>query len=247
MVLPTIAQNKHAQKGETEKTMTGTIYANYFEGRKTSSGEIFKHSLYTAAHKTIKLGTYVLVTNVNNGKSVVVKINDRCPKRNVLDLTRSAAHAIGIRGSQKVSVRILTADEQADWVQSNTNMPDEEMGTQHAAKSGKINSHTTSVANDEDTPDDDYDFDILLCSVSTLRQAQIETKKLPIIYHDKVSMHPCSTGSTINLVLSLSLNKDESTKLLQALKADFPDSRLIQNKKKQHTTNYYTNPYHQHH
>ena len=85
----------------------GTIYANEFVGLKTTSGEIFQHSRYTAAHWKIKLGSLVLVTNVNTGLQVVVRINDRCPNKGVIDLTRTAANAIGIKGCQHVTVRIL--------------------------------------------------------------------------------------------------------------------------------------------
>ncbi len=85
----------------------GTIYANMFVGRKTSSGEIFSQDLYTAAHWKIKLGTIVLVTCPETGLQVLVKVNDRCPKRGVIDLTRKAAHSIGIKGCRRVVVRVL--------------------------------------------------------------------------------------------------------------------------------------------
>ena len=54
-----------------------SFYSNKFNGRKTANGEIFNNQKLTAAHNTLPLGTYVRVTNLRNGRSVVVKINDR--------------------------------------------------------------------------------------------------------------------------------------------------------------------------
>lgn len=88
-------------------TMLGTYYADKFVGRRTSNGEIFRQNQYTAAHRNYPFGTYLLVQHPQNGLSIVVKVNDRCPKSNVLDMTKIAVHSLGIRGSAKVSVTIL--------------------------------------------------------------------------------------------------------------------------------------------
>ena len=60
---------------------SATYYHDRFENRKTSSGEIFSQKKYTAAHKTLPLNTLVRVTHLKNGRSVLVKVNDRCPRR----------------------------------------------------------------------------------------------------------------------------------------------------------------------
>ena len=88
-------------------TMLGTYYADRFVGRKTSCGEIFRQNQYTAAHKTIPMGTYLLVTYPVTNQHVVVRVNDRCPKPGILDMTKLAVHAIGIRGSGRVIVKTL--------------------------------------------------------------------------------------------------------------------------------------------
>lgn len=69
-----------------------SYYADKFNGRKTANGEIFDNNLYTAAHKTLKFGTKVKVTNTVNGESVVVTINDRGPfvKGREIDLSKTA-------------------------------------------------------------------------------------------------------------------------------------------------------------
>src|SRR5689334_8314435 len=72
----------------------------YFEAQPTASGERFNPNELTAAHKTLPFGTRVRVTNRHNGKSVVVRINDRGPfvKGRVIDLSRAAARAINMDG-----------------------------------------------------------------------------------------------------------------------------------------------------
>lgn len=74
---------------------TGTYYANKFVGRKTATGEIYKHTKLTAASNNFKLGSLVRVTNMKNGNVVEVKINDRMHPRmsrkgRVIDLSLSA-------------------------------------------------------------------------------------------------------------------------------------------------------------
>jgi len=98
---------KYAETLSEGKVMLGTYYADRFVGRKTSCGEIFRQNQYTAAHKTLPMGTYLLVTYPVTNQHVVVRVNDRCPKPGILDMTKLAVHAIGIKGSGRVNVRIL--------------------------------------------------------------------------------------------------------------------------------------------
>lgn len=86
-----------------------SYYANKFIGRRTADGEIFRQHKRTAASKTIPFGTKVRVTNLDNGKSVKVRINDRGPfvKGRIIDLTRKAARKIGMleQGVARVQLR----------------------------------------------------------------------------------------------------------------------------------------------
>ncbi|MBK0381911.1 septal ring lytic transglycosylase RlpA family protein [Pedobacter sp. SD-b] len=90
------------------KTGRATYYANRFNGRRTTSGQIYKHDKFTAAHKTLPFGTQVKVTNLDNGKSVTVIINDRGPygKNMLIDLSQSAAKEIGLYGKGVVNCEI---------------------------------------------------------------------------------------------------------------------------------------------
>ena len=88
-----------------------SYYSDKFQGRKTSSGELFSQQKLTAAHNTLPLGTYIRVTNLRNKKSVVVKVNDRLHHRNkrLVDLSRAAAQRIGFisSGLTRVKVEVL--------------------------------------------------------------------------------------------------------------------------------------------
>jgi len=74
-----------------------SYYADKFQGRPTASGEPFDQKKYTAAHRTLKFGTMIRVTNVANNKSVVVRVNDRGPftPGRIVDLSRVASTEIG--------------------------------------------------------------------------------------------------------------------------------------------------------
>lgn len=85
-----------------------SFYANRFHGRKTASGRPYRKDAYTAAHRTLQLGTWVRVTNTRNDRSVVVQINDRGPYvgRRIIDLSRAAASKIGMIRSGIAPVRL---------------------------------------------------------------------------------------------------------------------------------------------
>ncbi len=84
-------------------------YGPGFHGRTTANGERFNTHALTAAHRTLPFGTKVRVTNKNNGRSVVVRINDRGPYvgGRVIDLSNASARALGMSGLAKVSLARL--------------------------------------------------------------------------------------------------------------------------------------------
>lgn len=89
-----------------------SFYGPGFHGRRTASGEIFNQNALTAAHRTLPFGTRVEVTNKDNGKSVIVTINDRGPfKRNrVIDLSKRAAEEIGMIQSGLANVDCVVVE-----------------------------------------------------------------------------------------------------------------------------------------
>jgi rare lipoprotein A len=97
----------------TVKTwMIASWYGQKFQGRMTSSGELFDLNKLTAAHKTLPLGSMVKLTALSTGKSVVVRINDRGPwvKGRDFDLSEAAAMALGIHESGVATVEATLAE-----------------------------------------------------------------------------------------------------------------------------------------
>lgn len=91
------------------ETGMASYYADKYIGRKTSNGEKFRQNKLTAAHKTLPFGTKVKVTNLSNGQSVKVRINDRGPfiQGRIIDLSKKAAKKIDMvnSGVAKVTIR----------------------------------------------------------------------------------------------------------------------------------------------
>lgn len=109
------ATGRHRQPpgpGSTERGIA-SWYGPRFHGRRTANGEIYDMNRLTAAHKKLPFGTVVEVTNLDNGRRVEVRINDRGPfvGRRILDLSQAAAGAIGMLGpgTAKVQLRVLRA------------------------------------------------------------------------------------------------------------------------------------------
>jgi len=84
------------------------FYGDKFQGKKTASGEVFDKDGLTAAHKKLPFGTKVKVTNVENGKSVIVTVNDRMAASNpaLIDVTHRAADDLGFAKAGKANVKL---------------------------------------------------------------------------------------------------------------------------------------------
>lgn len=95
-----------AQSGTS--TGTASYYSNEFQGKKTASGEKYDQHKYTAAHRTLPFGTQLKVTNLKNGKSVVVIVNDRGPfsKNRLIDLSFIAAKELDMIRDGVAQVKI---------------------------------------------------------------------------------------------------------------------------------------------
>lgn len=122
------SQRSYREKGKSHRiigaeasrqySQTGiaSYYGGMFNGRKTANGEIFNENKFTAAHKTLALGSYALVTNLRNGRKIVVRINDRGPfsGTRILDLSKGAARELRMlqSGVAKVKVEAMQVDRQ---------------------------------------------------------------------------------------------------------------------------------------
>ena len=111
----------HTDKGKLAKASaakpgkvqvgTASWYGKQFHGRQTASGDTYDMFQFTAAHRTLPLGTLVKVTNLRNGKWVIVKVNDRGPYvgHRVMDVSYGAAQMMGFRqrGIEKVKLEVI--------------------------------------------------------------------------------------------------------------------------------------------
>lgn len=114
---PAITSDNEIAKVEPAKNANKIIYglssyyAQKFQGRLTANGEIFSHQKFTAACNVLPLGTWIQVTNLKNGKVIVVRTNDRLhPKtRRIIDLTYVGANKLGFikNGLTRVKIEIL--------------------------------------------------------------------------------------------------------------------------------------------
>lgn len=93
---------------QTAEEGVANFYSDKFEGKKTASGEVYDGKGLTAAHKKLPYGTKVKVTNIENGKSVVVTVNDRMAATSpaVIDVTKRAAEELGFAKSGKAKVKV---------------------------------------------------------------------------------------------------------------------------------------------
>lgn len=109
-VLPTAPVTLMASAPEVARVKQGTAswYGPGFFGNRTANGEVFQPGTLTAAHRTLPFGTRVRVTNLNNGRSTVVRINDRGPFTGgrVIDLAHGAAQELGLVSSGLAPVRL---------------------------------------------------------------------------------------------------------------------------------------------
>lgn len=100
-----------------DETGIASWYGTKFHGRKTANGEIYDMNALTAAHRTLPMPSYVRVTNLENGRSLVLRINDRGPfaRARVIDISRRGAQLLGFQnnGTAKVRVQILADKSRA--------------------------------------------------------------------------------------------------------------------------------------
>lgn len=107
------ATRKEAEGRKFAQSGLASVYSAASSGSsRTASGQRLQSAALTAAHRTLPFGTHVQVTNKRNGRTVVVRINDRGPfiRGRVIDLSPAAARALGVSGLAPVSLALATAD-----------------------------------------------------------------------------------------------------------------------------------------
>ena len=211
----------------------GTYYHDKFHGRKTANGEVFDQNKFTAAHWKIKLGTLVLVTNQNTGLQVIVKVNDRCPKRGVFDLSHRAATAIGIRGMQPVIIRQLPDCYKEKWAAQDAifdsvavKLPAKKGSDKTSQNSPERNTTAKDISKKADaTGLQSGHYTLILGTATNHGDAYSMIQKLPEFYQDKVIVEQVS-NNTLLLSLDINLDKIHAEELTHALKHAFPNITL---------------------
>jgi rare lipoprotein A len=106
-----VSRRSTKPKNNPYEVGTASWYGEFFQGKATASGEPFDMQALTAAHPTLPLGSFVRVTNLRNGRAVVVRINDRGPvvEGRIIDVSFNTARVLGFegRGLQKVRLDIV--------------------------------------------------------------------------------------------------------------------------------------------
>ena len=220
--------------------MRATYYSDRFVGRKTSNGEIFSQTKYTAAHHSLRMGTLLLVTNEDNGRQVIVRVNDRCPKRNILDLSRIAAKQISI-GSHLVKVQILPSRFYDYWERQEQYLDILAGGgflhfvhSQHLdllsdnpvadASQGNKPAADTKKSNDKDDASQDRPlFNVVLGDFGSHASAEKKASTLPVFYSDYITYR--SHGNVVTLILELSTGQAEADSTVEELKPLFPTAK----------------------
>ena len=106
-----------------EEVGEASWYGSEFHGKKTANGEIYNMGDFTAAHRTLPLPSIVEVTNLENGRKLVVRVNDRGPFANnrIIDLSKEAAEALGFKDKGLTNVKIKLLKQQTSEVLSAMN------------------------------------------------------------------------------------------------------------------------------
>ena len=204
-----------------EETGLASWYGPNFHGKKTASGEIFNTYDYTAAHRTIPFGTYVKVVSIENGKEVIVRVNDRGPfsESRIIDLSKAAANELGFtnQGLMNVKISIHKPNNEDNFMTL-----EDIVGK--AVKTNPTNSPTNvneSLNSGYKNPPNKYDnpiYDLQLGSFKTYYYAQDLIAKV----YKLSNVKPIITNVNINgidmyRVIIPDLNKEEIDKYLSIL------------------------------
>ena len=201
---------------QAQETGIASFYHDYFVGKITASGEKYDPNKLTVAHKSLPLGTMIKVTNLENDKSVIVRVNDRGPyvKNRILDLSKSAAVQLGLiqNGFAKVSYSVIDnsiiqvkdtfAEEQPDDRFYVVNMVDTSVRMGYGVKMGSF-----------DDP----------------RLAFILSKDLKTKYNTTAFIQSVKLikGNLYRIFVGNYVSQQEAEQLRLALKKTYPDCKVV--------------------
>lgn len=218
-----------AQTIDSLFSIHATYYSDKFEGRKTASGEIFKQDRYTAAHKTLPFGTLLLVKNPKTDEQVIVKVNDRCPKANILDLTKRAARSIHV-SSTSVEVQILDESYRESWKQQEgkplESLPivknESSTKTQATVTEPQVKSTFQPTKQETKSSEKEERYHLCLCTVESRNEAEQMLTRLPLKYRDLTEVIPDRNSGRLIVRINLYATSPQVSKAIKELSKAFP-------------------------
>jgi rare lipoprotein A len=207
-----VAQTHHVYQAKA------TYYAQKFNGRKTYSGERYNNKKYTAAHRNFPLQSLVKVTNPRNNKSVIVRINDRFHRKNMIDLSIIAAKKLGILGQGTAKVKLQLLD--------NTFA----LQYQYQYSDSSIIQPIDDTALVEEYIDTTQIYYIRLATFKLKKNAEQDlNKRLAQEYHDLATIKKLyHHGKPIyKIILGPFKNKEDAYLLQKKLNAKFKDAKVV--------------------
>ena len=201
---------------QAQETGITSYYHDYFIGKMTASGEKYDPNKLTAAHKSLPFGTMIKATNLDNGKSVIVRVTDRGPyvKNRILDLSKSAAVQLGLVQSGFARVSYTIIDNSIVQVKDTfaAEQPDERFYV--------VNTMDTSVR---------MGYGVKLGSYDDPRLAFILSKELKTKYNTTAFIQSVKLikGNLYRIFVGNYASKEEAEQLQLALKKNYPDCKVV--------------------
>jgi rare lipoprotein A len=210
--------------GEFQQKGVASWYGREFQGKKTASGEKFNMNDYTAAHKTLPLGSVVLVKNLENGKTVRVRINDRGPfaKGRIIDLSHAAAKKLDMvsSGEAQVSIKVLSVGDESGIASASEDSADDAEAVE-PEKPAKKNAKTKAVSYTE--PSDNGGFALQTGAFYTKKNAEKMKSRLEEILPGK-DVQITHDGSMYKVKVAGISTRKEAEKYKKALSVEEIDS-----------------------
>ncbi len=207
-----------------------TFYSDWFEGRTTSNGEIFRHSDYTAAHRTLKPGTFLKISNLGAHQAIIVKVNDRCPKRGILDLTKAAARKLGLlyRGTSKIQIEILGEDGEALWLTQQF-LFTKFFDSYEKWKDNQVEVLMKNPAFTTGNPVENqmiFGYYLQIACIRDIEQVRTIALMLPLAYFPYLKAKKNSAGAGYNVLIGPFLNFSEVNRAKKTVKPFFPMAEI---------------------
>jgi len=212
-----------------EQTGFASWYGQKFHGHLTSNGETYNMFAMSAAHKTLPLPSYVRVTNLQNGKQVIVRVNDRGPfhDNRIIDLSYAAAVKLGYhdKGTAQVNIEVIHFDEDNNVTVGNqpTVSYDEYLGITRPIESIVANSEQITGAINDESLNGVY---IQVAALSNQQKAKSISNILSALY--QVPSHIPMVNNIYKLQLGPIFDEPQALELLEKLKQNgYPQAYKI--------------------